>query len=444
MTTPTPINVFAPTKPHDKQRLVLDDPSRFKLLRAGRKFRKTSLGISWLAMRALTTGLTCPYVAPNRLQAKNIAWKDHVLRLVDELKSKKVPFKVNETELTITFPNNGRIQLLGVENKDTLRGISNWGAIFCDEYDDWEEDIWGLIIRPNLMTHQAPAIIAGTPKGMRGMWRLSQLQQDLGDGTFQPLFKEFHFTSHDNPDLPEEELLALEAEYKAMGEDYYQQEIMAEYVKPVGLVYKEWDTTHYMPFEYDPSLPIHISFDWGINDPTSVIWFQPSGSELRVLDYYEASDANIEHFVSVIRSKPYKPAELYTGDPAGKARTLTTGTSVIEMLAQRGIFVRTLELPPGERILTQVRVTHTFIPRLYVNSNNCERFRDCLLNYRYPQKRENAFNQKNEIPIHDQFSHAMRSFEYYCVNVNDVNNVYNPDNEIDLPQHRPVFGKTGY
>lgn len=433
------VNLWAPTRPHARQLEVLDDPSRFKLLRAGRKFRKTSLGISWLAEMAITTGLTCPYVAPNRLQAKNIAWKDHVLRLIDELKLKKVPFKLNETELTITFPNNGRIQLLGVENKETLRGISNWGAIFCDEYDDWEEDIWATIIRPNLLVHKAPAIIAGTPKGMGGMYRLSQLSVEGNDGRLAPLFKEFHFSSHENPDLDAAELASLEAEYRALGDDYYRQEILAEYVKPVGLVYKEWDTAHFTPFEYDPNLPIHISFDWGINDPTSVIWFQPNGPELRVLDYYEASDANIEHFVSVIRSKPYRQAELYTGDPAGKARSLQTGTSVIEMLAARGIYVRSMD---GIRIPEQIRIAHSFIPYLYINSasEGAERFRDCVLNYRYPTKKDNAFNQQNEIPKHDQYSHAMRAFEYYCLNAKDLD----LEEDYDLPEHVPVFGKTGY
>lgn len=426
---PTVINVWAPSRPHGKQLEVLNDPARFKVLRAGRKFRKTSLLISWLAENALEKGLTCPYVAPNRNQAKNIVWKDHCLRLVDELKRKKVPHKINETELTITFPNNGRIQLLGVDNQETLRGISNWGAIACDEYDDWSEDIWPTIIRPNLIVHKAPAIVAGTPKGMRGLFRLSQ----------QPEFKEFHYTSRDNPDLDPGELDALEAEYRLMGDDYYQQEIMAEYVKPVGLVYKEWELDHYREFDYDPRLPLHVSFDWGINDPTSVIWIQPHGNELRVVDYYEASDANIEHFVSVVRGKPYRPPELYTGDPAGKARSLQTGTSVIEMLAHTGIYVRTLD---GVRIPDQIRTAHGVMPFLYVNSTGgiCERFRDCLLNYRYPAKRENAFNQQNELPIHDQFSHAMRAFEYYCVNAKDID----PDAEHDLPRHETVFSKTGY
>lgn len=246
-------------------------------------------------------------------------------------------------------------------------------------------------------------MVMGTPKGKRNMWKLSQSSE----------FKEFHFSSYDNPDIDPKELESLIVEYKEKGDDYFRQEILAEYVKPVGLVYREWDESRqYMPIDYDPNLPLHLSFDWGINDPTAIIWMQPNKSELRVIDYYEASSASIEHFISVINSKPYKQADLYTGDPAGKARSLATGTSVIDILASKGIFVRTKD---GVRIIDQIRVAHSTMRGLYV-SHNAERFRDCLLNYRYPEINSSHRNQENELPLHDEWSHGMRAFEYYCVN----------------------------
>lgn len=403
------INTFYPSKPHVGQKQVLaelDKGTRFIQLRAGRKWRKTSLIISWLFEKALQTGLTCPYVSPNRVQSKNIAWDDHVSRMLNHFKEIKLPYKRNEVELSVSLPKGGKVQLLGVENAEALRGISNWGAFGGDEIDDWELDIWPTIIRPNLMTHKAPAIMAGTPKGFR---QLHQLEQS-------GLFKPFHFTSMDNPELNPEELQSLIKEYQSMGMSYYRQEILAEYEKPVGTVYEEWEmSTRYIPFDYDPNLEVHLAWDFGVNDPTSLLFLQPNGSELRLFDYYEASDANIEHFVQVIRSKPYKIPSFEAGDIAGRARDLTTGKSPIEELQRMGHFVRTSAIPD---IPTQIRNAHKSIPRLYVSSfnPNCQRFRDCLLNYKYPKRGENLINQSNEVPIHDQYSHAMRAFEYYCWN----------------------------
>lgn len=396
------ISTFYPTKPHNQQQEVLDDFSRFKILRAGRKFRKTSLGISLLIEGALETGLTYPYIAPSKVQAKNIVWDDHIQRILNHFKDSGVPYKTNEVELSIRFPNGGKVQLFGVENKEALRGISNWGGLFGDEYDDWAEDIWPTIIRPNLITHKGWAILAGTPKGKRGLYRMS----------LNPDWKEFHYTSYDNPDLSREELKELEEEYRSYGEDYYQQEIMAEYIKPIGVVYKEFNEEHQVrDFAYDPSLPLHTAWDFGVNDATAIIWLQPYQSELRVVDYYEASDASIEHFVQVINSKPYTKPILNVGDIAGRARTLTTGTSVIDELARYGIFIATKPIPT---LQDQIRVAHKFIPRLFI-SKQCERFIDVLNNYKYPEaKKETAINQSNEVPLHDQYSHGARAFEYYC------------------------------
>lgn len=427
------VNTFYPTRPHAKQAEVLaaiDSGTRFVLLRAGRKFRKTSLIISRLIEGALETGLTYPYIAPSQVQAKNIAWNDHIQRILTHFKSQGLPFKVNEAEHSVTFPNGGKIQLYGVENKEALRGISNWGGIGCDEYDDWSEDIWPLIIRPNLIPHKAWAIVAGTPKGKRGMYRMSQ----------SGIFKEFHYNSYDNPDLSRDELAELEAEYASYGEDYYRQEIMAEYVKPMGVVYGEFSEEFQIKdFSYDSNLPLHVAWDFGVNDPTAMIWLQPFDNELRVLDYYEAGDVKIEHFAQVLKSKPYGGISLHVGDIAGRARQLNTGTSAVEELEKLGVYIRTNSIPD---IPSQVRVAHKYIPRLVVSRRpETERFVDVLNNYKYPDaKKETAINQSNEIPMHDQYSHGARAFEYYTWD----DNLGSP--EVVIPKKRvhtydPITGR---
>jgi hypothetical protein len=357
---------------------------------------------------AMTTNLTYAYIAPSRVQAKNICWDDHVARLLEHFRKVGFPFKTNESELSVEFPvSGGKLQLAGVENKEALRGISNWGAVVCDEYDDWAEDIWALVIRPNLIPNKAPAIIAGTPKGKRGLWRLFQNKD----------WAHFQFTTFDNPDIDPAELTALAEEYRAYGEDYYNQEILAQFVKPVGVVYKEWDeTTHWKEFDYDPNLPVHRTWDFGVNDPTAIVWLQPHQGEYRVIDYYEASDTDIGHFVAVCNAKPYRKAEFDAGDIAGRARSLQTGKSVIDELATRGIHVRTSPIPD---IPTQIRHAHKYMPSLFVAKKpSTERFVDVLNNYKYPEsKSEKAINQSNEIPLHDQFSHGARALEYYFWNL---------------------------
>jgi len=400
-------NSFAPTNPHASQKIVLDaldQKERFIMMRCGRKWRKTSLMISWLFEKALETDLSCPYVAPNRIQAKNIVWDDHIIRMTKELTRAKIPFKTNESELSVEMP-RGKVQLYGVENKEAMRGISNWGAFAGDEYDDWQEDIWQEIIRPNLIPHKAQAIIGGTPKGFHNLWKLEH------GGIFKP----FHFTSGDNPDLDPQELIDLEKEYKEMGMGTYRQEILAEYEKPEGTVYAEWEMDkQYLWFKYDENLPVHVSWDFGVNDPTALIIIQPYHGEIRVIDYYEASNANLKHFTDWLDER-YPKIDAETGDIAGRARNLVTNKSVISEARSLGHNIRTMPIPDIE---TQIRNAHRSISKLYVsNANpNTARFIECILNYKYPKRSTTLINQENENPIHDEFSHGMRAFEYYCWN----------------------------
>jgi hypothetical protein len=204
----------------------------------------------------------------------------------------------------------------------------------------------------------------------------------------------------------------IRSAYKNLPKDAFDQEYLAEFTRPSGVVYKDWPLENYKDVPYDSMLPVHITMDFGVNDPTAVIWIQPSGSEFRVIDYYEMGNADIAHFAQVIKSKPYKTAELVTGDDAGRARTLTTGTSPIDELAKSGIFVRTTQ---GLKIPDQIRTTYKHLKELFIDTK-AQRLRDCILNYHYPEKKENVINQSNEIPMHDEWSHGMRALEYYFCN----------------------------
>lgn len=387
------------------QTTVLNDPHRFKVINVGRRSGKTVLAVLDMLIQASEKKRTIWYIAPTYRQAKQIAWQ-----LLKEYCPPAFKAQFNESELKCILPNGSLIELKGADNPDSLRGTRvdhfkfDEVAFFAEWRRTWEA------LRPILVDSRAGAWFTSTPNGFNWFYDLYQLEHQDSD------YKSFHYTSYDNPYISAEEVDKAKTE---MDERSFSQEFLADFSKPMGTVYAEWDINHYKPAPYDPNLPLHLTFDWGINDPTSVVWIQPQGSEVRVIDYYEASDANIEHFISVIRAKPYKTPELYTGDPAGKARTLTTGTSVIELLAKKGIHVRTRD---GVRIPEQIRITHSFISRLFVNSlaPDTAQFKDCLLNYRYPTKKETALNQENEVPIHDMYSHAMRALEYWAVNYGDV------------------------
>lgn len=398
--------VKIPYKPQSYQLEWHNCPTRFLVLVTGRQIGKTTGIINDAVRHALKNqDQRIWYVTNDFRQAKRNVWDTLKRFIVPEMKA-----QFNESELKCTFPNGSKIELIGVENAESLRGAVVH-RMYLDEYADFPRDIWTKVLRPMLSTTAGNVWFVGTPKGMGN---------DLYDKFFanDPDTTKFKIPALTNgiSTSAYANLKELEQAQATLPKDAFDQEYLAEFTRPSGTVYSDWPLENFKEVNYDSSLPLHATIDFGVNDPTSIIWIQPNGSEFRVIDYYECSDANIEHFIQVINSKPYKTIELFTGDVAGNARTLTTGTSPIEIMAQKGIYVRT---KAGVKIPDQIRQCHSFIRSLFV-SNKLTRFRDCLLNYRYPEIKDTARNQENELPIHDEFSHAMRALEYYAVNIKDV------------------------
>ena len=392
--------------PQSYQQEWHDCLTRFLCLVTGRQIGKTTGIINDAIRYALRNpNARVWYVTNDYSQAKRNVWDTLKLYITPEMN-----VKFNESELKATFPNGSKIELIGVENAESLRGAVVH-RMYLDEYADFPRNIWPKVLRPMLSTTGGSVWFVGTPKGMGN---------DLYDKYFDT---DIEITKCKIPAIKDgvpvskyANLAELQHAQTNLPKDAFDQEYLAEFTRPSGTVYSDWPLENFKEVNYDVNLPVHATIDFGVNDPTSIIWIQPNGSEYRVIDYYEASNANIEHFIQTINAKPYKTIELFTGDIAGNARTLTTGTSPIEIMATKGIHIRT---KGGLKIPDQIRSTHGLIKSLFVNST-LTRFRDCLLNYRYPEVKETARNQENELPIHDEFSHAMRALEYYAVNVKDV------------------------
>lgn len=419
--TPTPpreanLTIKIPYTPQPHQRMWHECKTRFLVAVCGRQIGKTVASVNELIKRAiLNPGTRNWYVTNDYRQAKRNVWD-----LFPRYIPKELGATYNNSDLVIRFPNGSKIELIGVENANSLRGAAVHFMIL-DEYADFPVNTWGEVLAPMFSTTNGSAWFMGTPKGFNHFYLLFQTDHpqwtkvripacEVKDGKIVKLTSQYAVTD------------IIQTAFDTSTEEAFAQEYLGEFTKPSGTVYKEWPLDHYMPIEYDPNLPLHISWDFGINDPTAIIWLQRQGGQFRVIDYYEASDGNIDHFIQVVRSKPYKSAELHTGDPAGKARAISTGLSPIEQLQNAGIFVRTKD---GVKIQEQIAAAHKVVPSLYISSTNqnCYRFRECIVNYRYPQKDERLVNQSNEVPIHDQYSHAMRALEYYAVNVFDFDSI---------------------
>jgi hypothetical protein len=406
MTTIVKINCWAPTRPHANQKLVIDDPARFKLLRCGRKWRKTSLGVSLLLKEAIKDKKrrTWAFILPFQNQARDSVWNDHVQRALQEFDTKGLPYKKNDGPMIIEFPGRGRFKLYGSDNEVALRSISNWGGVVIDEFDDCKSDLWDVTVRPNLMVHKAWAIIMGTPKGKKQIYRLEK----------SGLFKVFHFTSYDNPDLDPKELADLIEEYKLRGDDYYSQEIMAEYRKPVGVIIDNYEPSVHV---IDPiTIPEHWSWfrtiDLGENNPTGCLWIavDPDGKWYVTKEYYERGKTTEEHAENMLMITGKKRIRGTVLDENGLGKQLLLDYNRYGM---RAIGQRHCSVTDGIARLKEMFRVHPAYnkPSIYLFRGTTDTLQFELENYVWDNRGTDELNAK-ETPLkkNDHLIDALRNF----------------------------------
>jgi len=158
-------------RPHKYQLEIHHNLKRFSVLVCHRRFGKTFLAINTLIDAALRTKKQAArygYVAPFLKQAKQVSW-DYLKRF-----SYTVPgVQVNESELSITFPNGAVIRLYGSDNGEAMRGVYFDGVVI-DEVADCRLETWPEIIRPALADRKGWCLFIGTPKGMNQFYELYQ------------------------------------------------------------------------------------------------------------------------------------------------------------------------------------------------------------------------------------------------------------------------------
>ena len=396
--------VTIPYKPRDLQRAIHDEleTHRFGAVVCHRRFGKTVLAVNHLIKAALTCDRDRPrfaYIAPTYAQGKAIAW-DYLKHYTHVIPGRAV----NESELRVTLPGDRQVRIYGADNPDSLRGLYFDGAVL-DEYGLMKGATWSQVVRPALSDRLGWALFIGTPNGRNAFYDVCQSAKG-GKDWFYSDYK----ASKTGIIAPEE----LEAARSQMTEDEYAQEWECSFDASVrGAVYakeiaqaREDGRVRNVP--YDPMLPVHTAWDLGVGDATAIWFVQQVGSEIRVIDFYEASGEGLHHYANVLTRKGYNYGRHLVPHDA-QVREFGTGKTRVESAAALGIRFEVLPLARLEDGINAARMT---FPRCYFDGVKCQPGLDALQNYRWD------FNQRLDefktTPVHDWASHAADAWRYMC------------------------------
>lgn len=393
---------------HPTQEIVAQDKHRFRVLRSGRRWGKTTLAILEMVAKAVFRDeAKIVYIAPTYQQARDIAWNG--LKKI----CRPVQIAVNESRLEIIIKTkNGKtstIWLRGWESVETLRGQA-FDFIVIDEIammrNFWMN--WQEVLRPTLTDRKGDVLFVSTPKGFNHFYDLANLEMSDND------FKAFHFTSYDNPHLPKEEIDKAKAQLTG---DRFEQEYMADFRKSEGLVYKEFNRSRHV-FKKEEGKTFVKTFggvDFGFTNPCAAITIKKDRFAVYWVtdEWYKTNqtDAQIADYVQALKWDECYP------DPESPA--------AIEELKKRGVNCREV-LKNRDSIKNGISVV-----RELFNTNRLRIHESCrnliweLETYSYPESKPDRNEDENPIKEGD---HALDALRYALT----------MDNALTVEQYHPV------
>jgi len=245
---------------HPGQRAIYSDPARFKWLSAGRRFRKTTLGMR-TSLRAASAGMPILWGAPTYRQCR-IAWDEHY-RAAGGI----AEFCKSQMEIVVP-PGNGVISFVSLDAPDNARGKTAYGAIL-DEAGFIGETAWYEVVRPMLSDCNGWALVMGTPKGRNWFYREHLAAKDAEDSAAwqvptlgvriedDRLVREPH--PLENPDFAFAEAVRM---FQSMPRRSFEQEFLAQFIEDAGLVFRGVRVVSTAKPQGPTQAPVVFGVDW--------------------------------------------------------------------------------------------------------------------------------------------------------------------------------------
>ncbi len=391
------------TLPYRPRKQFLAFPQRQRLdsvLVCHRGCGKTRAAINELIKRALShpdpKGSKFAYIAPYLKQAKAVAWK----YLCDDCSPiLALGAKINETELRIDLPNGAEIRLFGVDNADSLRG-NHFCGVVLDEYADMDPDVRSKIIFPALTQNNGWQVIIGTPKGHNNfyeVWREAQAN---------PAWFTMMLKASETGLIPEEKLAQARGPGGMLPEEY-EQEMECSFEAAIKGAYYAAELARADSegrigrVPVDRALRVHTAWDLGFSDPTCVWFIQHLGKEIRLIDYYEATTADFQHFARIFDEKAYLYGTHYFPHDVA-ARFMGMQHSRLEILHGLGIEATYNPKPPD--VADGINNVRHLLDSCWIDSERCARGLDCLK--AYARDWDDKLKTWRVKPLHNYASHA--------------------------------------
>lgn len=237
--------------PHPKQRLILQDDHRFRVVPAGRRFGKTYMA----RHEAFEFAFENPeslvwYVAPTDEDARELAFAPLKQAIPRDLLAEEPR---ESPPRSITLVNEARMVFKSAESQGRGRGLDHVVIDEAGEVGNRVTGYWPEVIRPSLSDTAGTALIIGTPAGRNFFFDMFQRGEDPDDDEVSS----WQASTYDNPHVPDAEVEQARA---TLPERVFRQEYLAEFVDESGTVF-DYETRPYTVADVEGREPYTTGVD---------------------------------------------------------------------------------------------------------------------------------------------------------------------------------------
>ena len=359
------------------------------------------------------------YFFPTYSQGRKIIW-DGIdsktgIKFLDHI-PKEIIKKTNDSEMKIVLENNSIIQIVGTDNFNSVMGTPPFGCVFS-EYSLQDPRAWDYI-RPILRENGGWAIFIFTPRGKNHGWELFRLAQTLDDWYTERLTIRDTFREDGLPIISEQMIEAERAE--GMSEELVQQEYYCSFE---GFTHGAYYTKQLEKAKKDSRIcvvphstghEVYTAWDLGVDDSTTIWFFQVVGLSFRFIDYYENTGESLAHYAKLLDSKQYKYGDHYLPHDV-EHRTVQTAKSTREILQELGLrsIITIQRAKDIDSVLGGIEAGRNILSQCWFDEKRCVRGLKALEAYHaeYDEVKKKLSNR----PAHDWSSHAADAFRTFAV-----------------------------
>ncbi len=306
-------------RPHPAQAEVMRDRGRFNVLCAGRRWGKTTLGLSRLVANALA-GQPVAWFSPSYRMLTEV-WRD-TRRVLG-------PVTVHQDlqQHRLELLTGGVLEMWSLDQPDVARG-RKYRTVVIDEAAMVRhlEEAWNAVIRPTLVDFRGGAWFLSTPKGLNYFKHL----YDRGADARFPDWAAWQMPTVSNPYIPADE---VEDSRRSLPERTFAQEFEAVFLEADGAVFRRVrDAATATP--QARALDGHryvLGVDWGkLEDFTVVAVVDATTRELVALDRSNKVDYAVQAGRLQALAQRFRPDQILAEQNA-------MGEPIVEQLQRLGL-----------------------------------------------------------------------------------------------------------